>query len=135
MPKPFNHERRKFYRLPYQTVLHCEKYQFHKTFDNKQIEAVVKNVSAEGILFESAKPFAINDILQIELKVLGWEKFKSEFYKPDELTASKPLIVLAKVVRVETLYPSGHFEIGVCFVGIDHGHQEALLKFIKSKGK
>ncbi len=134
MSKLFNEERRKYYRLPFQTVLRCEKFQFHKTFDNKQIEAALKNVSAGGILFESDKPYALKDILQIELEIPGWEKFKNEFYKSDELTASKPLIVLGSVVRVEVIH-QGVYDIGVCFAGIDHGHQEALLKFIKDKGE
>ena len=43
-------------------------------------------------------------------------------------------MVLATVVRVE-IVGLGKYDIGAAFVGIDQGHQWALIKYVKEKVK
>ena len=92
--------------------------------------AAFKDISAGGLLFECKRKYDIGNLLKLEIVIPGWEKFKSEFYKPDESSRSKPLIALASVVRVEMVKP-GLYDIGVSFAGIDEGHQSALLQYIQ----
>jgi len=73
-------------------------------------------------------------VLRIEIKIQDWEKFKPEFYKPDKLTVSKPLVAIVKVVRVEDI-GGGQYEIGVDFSGMDEGHRIALAKYVKKTGE
>ncbi len=127
-------ERRKYYRVDRNCVLRCEQFSA-KNFNEKSLQGaeggLVKNVSASGILFETNQPYQIDTLLKVELKLAGWEKFKNEFYKSDAPSKAQPLIVLAKVTRVEKVEPGGTFDIGLNIVSIDEDHQEALKKFIK----
>ena len=124
-------EKRIYIRIDEQDVIHCEKYSIPRD-ENSQIEGMTKNISGGGVLFTSKTPFEVGQILRLEISLAGWERFKIEFYKEDRLAHSKPIIVLATVVRVE-LMEDGLYDIGVCFAGIDEGHKWALLKYIDNR--
>jgi len=100
-----------------------------------KIESITKDLSAGGILFASKRSYEIGSILKFELAIPGWEKFKAEFIKPDSVTRSKPLVAVVSVVRVEVIKPGSLYEIGGCFVGIDDGHQWALVKYVGAELK
>jgi hypothetical protein len=123
-------ERRKFIRIKKSNALKHVKFQLSGGAGDA-LQSLSKDLSAGGILFESAVLYAIGDILRLEINVPGWEKFKPEFYKPG-LTKSEPLIVLVKVMRVERV-GAGKHDIGCMFVGIDDGHQMALAKYLKQQ--
>jgi len=126
-------ERRKYVRLPTDTILKCSVFSGHDFgMDDvvKKSSAVVKNVSAGGVLFESSTNFSIGTLLRLEISVPGWDKFRQEFYKEYATSQSKPIVVLATVVRVEVVDPAGVYDIGACFSAIDTGHQWAVMKYI-----
>ncbi len=129
-------ERRKYYRMDRNCVLRCEKFSA-KNFNEKELQdaagGLVKNISAGGILFETNQSYPIGTLLKVELKLKGWEKFKSEFYKLDVSSNDQPLVVLAKVTRVELIKSSEIYDIGLSIVSIDEGHREALKKFISRR--
>lgn len=125
-------EKRKFIRIDgVEYVLSYKKYVFQNEKEQKAYVGTIKNFSAGGGLFESSEKYEINQVLQIEISVPGWEKFKNEFYKSTKLSVEEPVIALAKVVRVE-LVKEGLYDIGVCFIGIDQGHQWALIKQVNA---
>lgn len=124
-------EKRTYIRIDEQDVIHCEKYSIPRN-SSSQIEGMTKNISGGGVLFSSSQSFEIGQILRLEISLSGWERFKTEFYKEDRLAHSKPIVVLATVVRVE-LIEENNYEIGVCFTGIDEGHKWALLKYIDNR--
>lgn len=132
MVRPLS-ERRKYIRVGEKHVLEVEKYSFKGIDLKKDVEAATKNFSAGGILFESKRQLEIGDTLKLKVKIHGWEKYKTEFIKPNRLSKSEPLVVLAKVVRVEIVKSGQLYDIGVSFVGIDRDYQRALTKFIKKK--
>ncbi len=129
-------DRRKYYRMDRNCVLRCEKFSA-KNFNEKQLQdeagGLVKNISAGGILFETNQPYPIGTLLKVELKLRGWEEFKSEFYKLHVSSKDQPLVVLAKVTRVELIKSSEIYDIGLSIVSIDEGHREALKKFVRQR--
>ena len=129
-------DRRKYVRIPAQYVLRQHVFSL-SNIGNDDVSAyataVTKNVSAGGMLFETESIYEIGTLLKVELDIPGWEKFKTEFYREDILSRSKPVIVIASVVRVEVIEPNARYDIGACFVGIDEGHQLALAKCLESR--
>jgi len=126
-------ERRQYIRLPTTTILKCSAFGGHDFGIDEAIKksnAVVKNLSAGGVLFESTTSFTVGKLLRLEISVPGWERFKKEFYKEYETSHSQPVVVLATVVRVEMVDPKGIYDIGACFSAIDTGHQWAMMKYI-----
>lgn len=126
-------ERRRYIRIESTEVLDCQMFNSNALLDGgagERIRAVAKNISAGGVLFESHIKYDIGNLLKLDIDLPGWEKFKAEFYKYDEVTHTEPLVILATVVRVEVLKPEKLYDIGVCFSAIDEGHRWALLKYI-----
>ena len=123
-------EHRQFLRIPVQYPVTVKRMTMSSRSMEQEIEMALKDVSANGALFQTPKLYQIGEVLLLKMNIPGWEKYKSDFIRPGTLTRSEPLNVVASVVRVEFLRP-GHHEIGVCCVGIDENHQKALAKLIK----
>ena len=130
MKEDNNDDRRSYIRIALKNIIKCELFQIPQELDGKK-EFVSRNISAGGLLFTSTQKYELGDLLRLEISALGWEKYITGFYKPDELSATKPLVALATVVRVEML-SSNKFDIGVTLSGIDESHQRALDKYIKA---
>lgn len=131
-------ERRKYIRIPAKHILECKRFTAEDLISEEvgnHIRSITRNCSAGGVLFETNTRFYIGELLEIEINIPGWEKFKAEFYKGDAISSEKPLIVLATVIRVDTVEPNTRYEIGVCFSAIDKGHEWAILKYINQKIK
>ncbi|MBF0479439.1 MAG: PilZ domain-containing protein [Candidatus Omnitrophica bacterium] len=129
-------ERRKYIRLPLKCILRCSPFAGHGSeLWSGEVTTATKNISAGGILFESRHPYELGALLQVEADVPGWEKFKTEFYKEEQISRSLPVVILVSVVRVEAIEIGRKYDIGAAFVGIDRGHQGALVKYIKSRVK
>lgn len=128
-------ERRKYIRLSTKHIGRISPYSISNIDQSSQIETIVKNVSAGGALFESKKKYSLGDLICIEIDLPGWEKFKSGFYKPGQLSKGDPVVAIANVVRVEVVKLGKLFDIGICFVGVDDDHQRAIKKYVRKKGE
>lgn len=122
-------ERRKDFRLKTTKSLTHVKFSFYSG-DIFSGEAVTKDLSAGGLLFESTHLYPIGDVIRIEMKLPGWDKYREQLIKPGAPSSPELLITLAEVVRSE-IVRAGFYEIGVAFVGIDEAHQRALKKYIQ----
>lgn len=127
-------EKRKFIRIKASHLTRHIKFRLPGVDLFPDKESASKDISAGGVLFTSDHAYTVGDILRMELHIPGWEKFKTEFYKADRTAKSLPVLVLVKVVRVQAI-SGGKFDIGVSFVGIDDGHQQALSKYIAQQSK
>jgi hypothetical protein len=125
-------ERRKFIRIPSEALVTCKKY--GDAAGALPRESALKNLSAEGILFQAKQQYKIGDVLKMELHLPGWQKFNPGFYKVEEFSYQKPLIALGTVVRIEFISEE-LYEIGVYLNGVDEGHRWALQEYIKHKVK
>lgn len=127
-------ERRRYVRLEQQHMLRHEKYVFGMTGSGEMPEeGTIKNYSLGGALFESKVKYNVGDTLKLAISIRGWERYKNEFYKDDKTSRREPVIVLARVVRVQTVIPESVHDIAVEFVGIDEGDRWTLLKHIKAQ--
>ena len=126
-------ERRKFTRVAEEDLLICEPFDTTAFGGDmkKRVHVFTKSLSEGGILFESMEIFEIGALLKLQLDIPGWEKYKVEFYKGAAPSGSHPLVVLARVVRVEDL-GGGNFDIGVAFMALDSGHKLALKKYLEA---
>lgn len=127
-------ERRRYVRLEQQHILRHEKYVFGTTGNGEMLEeGMIKNYSLGGALFEAKVKYNVGDTLRLAIAIRGWERYKNEFYKDDKTSRREPVIVLARVVRVQTVISDSVHDIAVEFVGIDEGDRWTLLKHIKAQ--
>ena len=127
-------ERRRYVRLEQQHMLRHEKYVFGKTGSGEMLEeGRIKNYSLGGALFEAKVKYNIGDTLKLAISIRGWERYKNEFYKDDKTSRREPVVVLARVVRVQTVISDSVHDIAVEFVGLDEGDRWTLLKHIKAQ--
>jgi|GEM_PF-3135902 len=103
-------------------------------FLEPKVYGMSKNISADGILFQTKEYCTVGDLIKLELKLSGWERYNPGFYKNDALSYSQPLVALGTVVHVKALF-SGYYQVGVCLTGVDEGHRWALREFLKRKQK
>jgi len=134
MPDSGGKERRKYVRINARHIIKCEIYSIPRSPAENLVSAHSKNLSAGGMLFESGRSFDSGEILRLELDIPGWEKYKAQFYKPDQTIVSKSLLVIGKVAHVAAL-ADGRFDVGVDFIGLDDGHRWALAKYINTQIK
>jgi len=120
-------DRRKYFRLKGRHSVRHEKFTIPRGAEIN--ENNTKNISVNGLLFESKKFYELGTVLRLELLLKGIDKFKTEFYKSQKTSSTQPFVVLGKVARVEVL-DTGMFDIGVSLVGLDFGDRLALVKYI-----
>lgn len=141
-------ERRRYVRLEQRHLLRHEKYVFGMTGSGEMLpigsprtgtsglreeEGTIKNYSLGGALFEAKVKYNVGDTLKLAISIRGWERYKNEFYKDDKTSRREPVIVLARVVRVQATAEEGIHDIAVEFVGLDEGDRWTLLKHIKAQ--
>ena len=132
-PQP-PHERRRYVRLEQSHMLRHEKYVLDMADEHEILqEGMIKNYSLGGALFESKAQYNVGDILRLAISLRGWERYKNEFYKQDKTSRSQPIIVLARVVRVQTVLSGNVYDIAVEFIGLDEGDRWSLMKHIKAQ--
>lgn len=134
MNQPHPGERRRYVRLEQRHLLRHEKYVFGVTGSGELLEeGTIRNYSLGGALFEAKVRYDVGDILKLAISIRGWERYKNEFYKDDKTSRREPVIILARVVRVQTVIPGIVHDIAVEFVGLDEGDRWTLLKHIKAQ--
>lgn len=127
-------ERRRYVRLEQQYMLRHEKYVFGKTGSGEMLEeGTIKNYSLGGALFEAKARYDVGVILKLAISIRGWERYKNEFYKDDKTSRREPVIILARVVRVQATGLEGVHGIAVEFIGFDEWDRWTLLKHIKAQ--
>ena len=134
MTRQPHHERRRYLRLDQSHLLRHEKYVLDMTSElEMRQEGMIKNYSQGGALFEAKVKYNVGDVLKLAISIRGWERYKNEFYKDDKTSRREPVIVLARVVRVQTIAPDSVHDIAVEFIGLDEGDRWSLMKHIKAQ--
>jgi hypothetical protein len=88
------------------------------------------NISASGLLFETEQAFAIGTILNLTIKIPGWQKYMAAVSGTKHLTGGTTFTALTKVIRNEEIRPEQIYDIGVVFVNIDPCKKQALKQYI-----
>ena len=72
-------------------------------------------------------------MLKVEMNFTGWQKYTKGFLKHFGSASSRPLVVLADVVRCTSVVAGRKYEVALTFSGIDETHREALIRFIRQE--
>lgn len=129
MTKKNKPERRQFERLNRTDVIQVKEFAFP---DRGQYEsAQIKDISGGGLQIESKKFFPEKTLLKIEMNISGWQRYSKTFLKHFGAPSTRPLIVLAEVVRCNAVIIGARYDIALVFSGIDEGQRQALVRFIR----
>ncbi|RME23050.1 MAG: PilZ domain-containing protein [Deltaproteobacteria bacterium] len=122
-------ERRHFDRIERRDKVKVKEYTYPER-GNYQ-DARIIDLSAGGLQLECRSHFPPGTVLKIEMNFSGWQRYTAGFLKYFGTAASRPLVVLAEVVRCQSKVPGARYHVGVRFTGIDESHRRALVKFIQ----
>ncbi len=124
-------DRRAFDRIERRDAISLKPYSFPERGSYRQ--GRIMDLSAGGLLIETADSYASGEILKIEMNFAGWQRYTSGFLKHFGSASRRPLIVLAEVVRCTGRSGGKNYEVAVRFTGIDQSHRQALSRFIKAE--
>ncbi|MFA5161933.1 MAG: hypothetical protein WC421_06775 [Elusimicrobiales bacterium] len=122
-------KKRRYARLNPSYVASCAKTRQGSMNEEERRHAASAHGRSGGFVFASKELFGIGDILRLELRIPGWAKFlasQPRMAKPQE---DDKLEVLGKVTLVEMTLEDD-YDIGVCFVNLDSGRRELLLRHL-----
>lgn len=121
-------ERRQFVRVPRKGLVKFREMHLPQRQCGAE-ESIYKNISANGLLFESNRNLPIGTILAVQIELRNWARSlrKANTRGFENL----PLKVLGEVVRCEQLDSRSAFEIGIHFIGLDPEYQQAILELIQ----
>lgn len=97
-----------------------------------EIAVRMVDLSEGGVRLLCGTPFAVEVLLQMAVKIEGWQRHTASFSRYDDEGGSRPLTALGKVVRSAPA-DGGEFEIGVQFVDIWDDHWRAVRLFLEKE--
>ncbi len=124
-------ERRVFKRLCRGFQIRIKEYTFPERGNYRQAKIV--DISGGGLLVETRGFIAPQTTLKIEMNFTGWQRYTPSFLKHFGSAATKPLIVLAEVMRTSPIVAGRTYHTAVVFTGIDESHRTALIRFIRAE--
>ena len=130
-PKGKDEERRRFERLARRDTILVKEFSYPERGEYQ--EARIIDISGGGLQIECQRLFAEKSILKIEMNLTGWQRFTPGFLKHFGQASSRPLVVLAEVIRCKAVIPGARYEAALVFTGIDESHRLALIRFILSE--
>lgn len=124
-------ERRRFFRLPKEAKLTCQEITY-PLGEVPEFTVQMVDVSEGGVRFEGAEAPTVGTLLQVALILQGWHRHTSEFLKYDDLSISKPLTAIGRVVRCAP-GQEGRHEVGVEFLDIWDDHWRAMRLYLEKE--
>ncbi|MDD4003942.1 MAG: PilZ domain-containing protein [Elusimicrobiaceae bacterium] len=121
-------EKRQFKRVESRYILNCRKIEENTC----GVDAITKDISAAGILFEAPSAYEPGDILHIEMTLPGWELFRGGKAAEDEGLPEDVHSVLATVVRA-LKHSDGFYEVAVCFNELDDTDKRLLADYFSDR--
>lgn len=123
-----NREKRQFNRVGSRYILNCRR----NGDTSCGVDAITKDISAAGILFESPMQFDSGDILRVEMTLPGWELFRGGKAAADEDLPQDVHLVLATVVR-SLKHSDGFYEVAVCFNELSDSDRRVLADYFSDR--
>lgn len=131
MKETSDSDRRRFERLERRDVIKVKEFSYPER--GRYQQARIIDISGGGLQIETARHFAEKAVLKIEMNFTGWQRYTPGFLKYFGSAASRPLVVLADVVRCKTLVAGHKYEVALRFSGIDETQRQALMRFIRAE--
>lgn len=124
-----NTENRKFARIPGRHLVKCEKFVLEQCGWSPKISNVTKNISAEGVLFETDQPYDVGDVVRLELNLPGWTEHINRLGFDSQLPQTDTQVLVGTVLRVEAV-DGKHYDVGVCFTEMSKNDRWALMSYL-----
>jgi c-di-GMP-binding flagellar brake protein YcgR len=131
MKKQDDKDRRNFERLERRDSIKVKEFSYPER--GRYQKARIIDISGGGLQIETSRHFQEKAVLKIEMNFTGWQRYTHGFLKYFGSAASRPLVVLADVVRCKSLVAGHKYEVALIFSGIDEMHRQALIRFIKAE--
>ncbi len=93
-----------------------------------------KNISGGGICFVSSNPYKSRALLNLNIRIAGWQSYKKPFSLFVDLAAETPLTVIGEVVWCKANSNDLTFDIGIKFLNIDQDDHRAFMSYLDSSG-
>ena len=125
-------EKRKFPWIPREVPINVKKLAYPLP-EGPGERGAGKNIGENGICFSTQTPYEPKTMLNLEIKLTGWQHHKkSVSSRLDPLAATAPLTAIAEVVWLKKLMGRSGYEVGVRFVDIYEDDYKALKKHLDS---
>ncbi len=108
----YQKHKRKYFRIDFNTKIQVQPVE--NGDETEIIKVNSRNFSKAGLLFESNRPFKINDLISITIPLNNNEE---------------NVIVKGNVIRVE-IYSDNVFDIGVSFLNVDNSIKDDITKYM-----
>ena len=126
---PDEGRKRRYARLNLSFMAGCGKARPASLEAKERQQAQAAHTRSGGFIFASAELFNVGDLLRLELRIPGWGKFMAAQPRAGKAREDDKLDVLGKVTLAEMTLDGG-YDIGVCFVNLDSGRRELLLRHL-----
>jgi len=125
-------ERRKHKRYKITCTVYYNEYQPLLKRDN-MFKAELLNISEEGALLECDEEVALEELVSLEMNIIGWQHFYEKKYKGmTEIGKSDCLRVSATVKRVQKS-ANNKYRVGIYFSNIKAQDKEVLREYISKR--
>ena len=119
MKKKSGIERRKYVRLDAGVKINCVTLKGQRN----KISAVTKNISVQGICFNSKKEIICDTVIEIQIRIPGYSK-------PIRL---KGKVVWSKAIKSEKLGGLPTFDTGIKLIDIDKSNETKFFMYVLDK--
>ena len=125
-------EKRKFPRIPREVPINVKKLAYPLP-EGPGERGAGKNIGENGICFSTLTPYEPKTMLNLEIKITGWQHHKKSVSSMlDPLATTAPLTAIAEVVWSKKLLGGRGYEVGVKFTDIYEDDYKALKKHLDS---
>ena len=129
---PSGKEKRKFPRIPKEVPINVKTLTYPLP-EGPGESGIGKNMGENGICFSTPISYEPKTMLNIEIKLTGWQHHKKNVSSIlDHSKAKAPLTAIAEVVWSKKLMGKSGYEVGVKFVDIYEDDLKALKKHLDS---
>lgn len=125
-------ERRQYERLAKKYRVEVKKFCFPLSAGGAK-EVSCLNISAGGLLLESAEKFEVGEQLQVAIYISLLNKFHPGFFKVFESDIGSSLNAVAEVARVEKNVGGAGYKLGIKFVDVYEDDWKALYQLLKKE--
>ena len=95
-----------------------------------ETEVRMVDVSEGGVRLECGTPLEVGTLLQVAVKMEGWQRYTASFSRYDDAGRSRPLTALGRVIR-SVPSGAGEYEVGVQFLDIWDDHWRAMRQLLE----
>jgi c-di-GMP-binding flagellar brake protein YcgR len=126
----YGRERRKYPRLDKNTIVDAIEVTYPIN-DDQYSRGKTDNISQGGLMMKISDHFEVGSLLQMKIRLPGWQKNHPGFIRVLDKTGKTPLKAIAEVIRAEE--NGDQFEVATKFINLDPEDYIALQHYLGRK--